>query len=256
MARQARERCESRVYHIVMRGINRQDIFCDEDDYQRFLITIERVKTDKFEVYGYCLMSNHVHLLIHEKSEEIPQIMKRIGTSYAWWYNLKYQRTGHVFQGRYASECVEDDGYLLTVIRYIHNNPVKAGMVRKPEDYCWSSIQAYYGRHENPICLTDVGFILGIFAEERAEAIRRFREHMKIEAQETCLDDKIKQRKTDSEVKAEIESMLNGESVMILRTIEKRKRNEILRRIKVVEGATQRQIARVTGLNQSIVFKA
>jgi putative transposase len=82
----------------VMRGINRQDIFYDEDDYQRFMGTLERLKTDKFEVYGYCLMSNHVHLLIREKSEEIPQIMKRIGTSYAWWYNRKYQRTGQVFQ--------------------------------------------------------------------------------------------------------------------------------------------------------------
>ena len=98
MARQARQRCENEVYHIVMRGINRQDIFYDEDDYQRFMGTLERLKTDKFEVYGCCLMSNHVHLLIREKSEEIPQIMKRIGTSYAWWYNRKYQRTGQVFQ--------------------------------------------------------------------------------------------------------------------------------------------------------------
>jgi REP element-mobilizing transposase RayT len=126
MARQARQRCDNGVYHIVMRGINRQDIFYDEDDYQRFMGTLERLKTDKFEVYGYCLMSNHVHLLIHEKSEEIPQIMKRIGTSYAWWYNRKYQRTGHVFQGRYGSECVEDDEYLLTVIslrvKSFHNN--------------------------------------------------------------------------------------------------------------------------------------
>ncbi|HBQ28462.1 transposase [Peptococcaceae bacterium SCADC1_2_3] len=256
MARQARERCESGVYHIVTRGINRQDIFCDQDDYQRFLGTLGRVKTDKFEVYGYCLMSNHIHLLIHEKNEEIHQIMKRIGTSYAWWYNRKYQRNGHVFQGRYRSECVKDDGYLLTVIRYIHNNPVKAGMVSKPEEYCWSSIQAYYGRPENPIGLTDDGFVLGIFAEERTEAIHRFHEYMKMEIQDTCLGDGIKQRKPDGELKAEIEAMLNGAPVTILRTIEKQKRDEILRRVKVIEGATQRQIARVTGLSQNMVFKA
>jgi len=89
----------------MTRGINRQDIFCNQDDYQPFLGTLGRVKTDKFEVYGYCLMmSNYAHLPIHEKSEEIHQIMKRIGTSYAWWYNRKYQRTGHVFQFRYGSE--------------------------------------------------------------------------------------------------------------------------------------------------------
>ena len=78
MVRKARERCESGVYHIVTKGINRQDIFCDQDDYQRFLGTLGRVKTNKFEVYGYCLMSNHVHLLIHEKGEESHQIMKHI----------------------------------------------------------------------------------------------------------------------------------------------------------------------------------
>jgi len=156
MARQARERCESGVYHVVTRGINRQDTFRDQDDLQPFLGTLGRVKTDKFEVYGYCLMSNHVHLLIHEKSEEIHQIMKRI----------------------------------------------------------------------------------------------------KMEIRDTCLDDEIKQRKTDGEVKVEIEAMLNKEPVTILRTIEKQKRDEILRRIKVIEGATQRQIARVTGLDENMIFKA
>jgi REP element-mobilizing transposase RayT len=174
MARQARERCESGIYHIVIRGINRQDIFCDQDDYHRFLETLERVKADSFEVHGYCLMSNHVHLLIHEKSEEVHRIMKRIGTSYAWWYNRKYQRIGHLFQGRYKSECIQDNEYLLTVIRYIHNNPVKAGMVSKPEDYFYSSVQAYYGRPEKLVGLTDVGFILGIFDKERSEAMLRF----------------------------------------------------------------------------------
>jgi putative transposase len=218
--------------------------------------TLERLKTDKFEVYGYCLMSNNVHLLIHEKSEEIPQIMKRIGTSYAWWYNRKYQRTGHVFQRRYGSECVENDEYLLTVSRYIHKNPVKAGMISEPEDYSWSSIQAYYGEYEDPTGLTDTSFILVIFAEEQTEAIRRFREQLKMEIHETCLDDEINPRKTDGEVKAEIEAMLNGKAVTTLQLMEKQKRNEILRRSKVIEGVTQRQIARVSGLNQNIVFKA
>ena len=180
--------------------------------------------------------------------------MKRIGTSYAWWHNRKYQRTGHVFQGRYGSECVEDDKYLLTVIRYIHKNPVKAGMISEPEDYRWSSIQAYYDEHEEPTGLTDTSFILVIFAEEQTEAIRRFREHMKMEIHETCLDDEIKPGKTDGEVKAEIEAMLNGKPVTTLQLMEKQKRNEILRRSRVIEGATRRQIARVSGLNQNIVF--
>jgi len=200
-------------------------------------------------------MSNHVHLLIHEKSEEINQIMKRIGASYAWWYNRKYDRTGHLFQGRYRSECVEDDEYLLTVIRYIHNNPVKAGIVGRPEDYRWSSIQAYYSRPEESIGLTDVGFILGILAKERTEAIYRFREHMKIKNQDICIEEEIKQRKTDSEAKAGIEALLNGDPLTVLQTVEKKERDEKLRQIKAIEGITQRQIARITGLSQNIIFK-
>lgn len=256
MARPARQRSQSGTYHIVMRGINRQDIFYDDEDYQHFLEIIERVKTDRFEVFGYCLMSNHVHLLIHEKSEEISQIMKRIGSSYTWWYNRRYERTGHLFQGRYGSECVEDDRYLLAVIRYIHQNPAKAGIVSKAEDYRWSSIHAYLGRYEYPKGLTDVDFILGLFAPERARAIRRFRDYMKTETQETCLDNEVKPRKTDDEVKQEIETILDGTPVSALQSMEKTKRDELLRRIKAIEGATQRQIARVTGLSQNVVFKA
>lgn len=256
MVRHARERSESGIYHVVMRGINQQDIFCDEEDYQQFTATVKRVKADRFELYGYCLMSNHIHLLIHEKSEGISQAMKRIGTSYAWCYNQKYFRTGHLFQGRYKSECVEDDAYLLTVIRYIHNNPVKAGVVSKPEDYRWSSIHAYYGEYEYISGLTNAGFILDILAGVRTEAIRRFHAHMKKETNDICLDDERKPRKTDEEMRTEIEAGMNGISVMTLQNMEKQRRNELLRRIKTIEGATIRQIARVTGLNQSIVFKA
>ena len=182
--------------------------------------------------------------------------MKRIGSSYAWWYNRKYQRTGHVFQGRYGSECVEDDGYLLTVIKYIHKNPVQARMVSEPEDYHWSSIKAYYGKTEYLPGLTDIGFILGILANEHTEAVKRFREHMKIEIQDICLDDVIKKGKPDEEVMAEIEAILGGRPATTLQTMGKQERNDILRQSKRIKGATQRQIARVTGLNQNIVFKA
>lgn len=257
MARRARRQAESGIYHVVMRGTNRQDIFYEEEDYWRFLRAIARTKPDNnYDLYGFCLMTNHVHLLIHEKEEPVAKTMQRIATRYAWWYNQKYERSGHVFQGRYGSECVEDDEYLLTVIRYIHNNPVKAGIVTQPEDYRWSSINAYYGRHQYPAGLTDTGFILGIVAPESANAIRRFREFMNMENQDTCLEDEIKLRKTDDELKAEIEEILKGDPVTALHSMKKRERNELLRQIKAIEGATQRQIARITGLNQSMVFKA
>lgn len=257
MARQARQQCESGVYHVVLRGINRQDIFYDEEDYQRFLETLATKKSEKqYELYGYCLMSNHVHLLLRENNDSIARIMSRIGTSYAWWYNRKYDRSGHVFQGRYGSECVEDDAYLLTVARYIHNNPIKANLVIAPEDYRWSSIHAYYGSRNYPCIITESDYILGIMHEKRTEAIQVFRTFMQQENDDQCLDNQIKTRKTDGEVKAEIEALMNGEPIGKLSGLEKTKRKEILQQIKGSEGVTQRQIARVTGISQSIVFKA
>lgn len=96
------------TYHVVLRGNNRQDIFYD-DDYQRLLEILAQKQSEKqFEVCPYCLMSNHVDILIREKDDKISRIMSRIGTSYAWWYNRNYCRSGHVFQGRYGSEGVED----------------------------------------------------------------------------------------------------------------------------------------------------
>src|SRR6266540_25731 len=135
MPRHAREKCESGIYHIILRGINRQSIFHDDEDYQRFIETMDRVKNpNKFELYGYCLMGNHVHILLHEQKDEIATIMKRVGVSYARWYNWKYDRVGHVFQDRYKSEVVEDERYLMSLLQYIHNNPVAAQIVTEPEE--------------------------------------------------------------------------------------------------------------------------
>ncbi|HBQ86342.1 MAG TPA: transposase [Syntrophomonas sp.] len=255
--RQPRKRSESGIYHIILRGINRQDIFYDDDDYRHFLETINQMKTDdQFGVYGYCLMTNHVHLLIRENTDTISRIMSRVGTSYAWWYNRKYGRSGHVFQGRYGSECVENNEYMLTVIRYIHNNPVKAGIVQEPREYRWSSIHAYYGTWEYPYGLTEPSFPLGIFNQDREKALLAFHEFMNQQNEDKCLENETKQRKTDLEVKTEIEKLMNGDFIGMLQGMERIRRNEILRKAKKIDGASLRQISRVTGLSVDIVFKA
>lgn len=252
-----RKRSDSGVYHVVLRGINRQDIFFDHDDYQRFLETINNIKSDdQFWVYGYCLMTNHVHLLLRENVDTISRIMSRIGSSYAWWYNRKYGRSGHVFQGRYGSENVENYDYLLSVIRYIHNNPVKAGIVQEPEKYQWSSIHAYYGAREYPHGLSDAKFILEVIHQDRRRAIKAFREFMKQENEDKCLENETKYRKTDSEVKTEIEKMMTGEPIGRLQSMQKPERNDILRRVKEKEGISLRQISRVTGISVDIIFNA
>ena len=259
MPRRAREKSESGIYHVMVRGINRQDIFHDEEDYSQYLEAMNRAKIiSKFEIYGYCLMSNHVHLLLHEKEETISSVMKRIGVSYAWWYNKKYDRAGHVFQDRYKSETVETDEYLLSVLRYIHKNPVKAEMVVKPEKYKWSSCEAYYNQSEYPGELTNTAFILGIFAENEESARDRFKEYMKQENSDNkFLEIEIRlKKKSDESIYKEIQAILNGQSLAELQAMEKPRRDEVLRQMKNIKGATQRQIARITGIHQSIIFKA
>jgi REP element-mobilizing transposase RayT len=259
MPRIAREKSESGIYHIMVRGINRQDIFHDEEDYSQYLEAMNRAKSiGKFEIYGYCLMSNHVHLLLHEKEETMASVMKRIGISYAWWYNKKYDRVGHVFQDRYKSETVQNDEYLLSVLRYIHKNPVKDQMVLTPEQYKWSSCKTYINQSDYPGELTSTAFILGMFAEKTESARDRFREYMKQENSDNkFLEIEVRpNKKSDESIYKEIQTILNGQSLAKLQTMEKPGRDEILRQIKNIEGATQRQIARVTGINQSSVFKA
>lgn len=256
MPRYPRRKCETGIYHIMARGINRQDIFYDHQDYQRYLNTIARLKENRFDLYAYCLMSNHVHLLVHEKEEDISIIMKRIGTSFAKWHNNKYDRVGHVFQGRYRSEGVEDDLYLLGVTRYIHQNPVAAGITKKVEEYRWSSCRAYYGLSENPEGLTDTAFILDIFDRNEEKSRESFIEFMEEENEECYLEDEIVAKKSDDELQVEIIRILNGEPISVFKTMEKKQRDPILREIKNIEGVTLRQIARVIGINRNIIFRA
>ena len=127
MARLARERSNSGIYHVMVRGINRQSLFEDDEDRQRLIQTIGVYKSiSNYDLYGYCLMNNHIHLLMRETREPISQAIKRISSSYVHWYNLKYKRCGHLFQERFKSEVVETNAYFLTVLRYIHQNPIKA----------------------------------------------------------------------------------------------------------------------------------
>ena len=142
MPRQARALSESGYYHVINRGIGKQILFEDADDNQRFLDTLKRYSEEEhFELICYCLMENHFHLLVHTETG-LDRIMKRICCSYAYYYNEKYGRTGHLFQERYRSEAIKDDKQLLATVRYIHNNPQKAGICRR-EEYAWSSWREY-----------------------------------------------------------------------------------------------------------------
>ena len=113
MPRRAREKSITGIYHIMLRGIDKRDVFLDDEDRMQFIENIIKAKqVGKFELYGYCLMDNHIHMLINE-GEPIGITVKRITVGYVGWHNRKYERTGHLFQNRYTSEPVETESYLL-----------------------------------------------------------------------------------------------------------------------------------------------
>ena len=241
----------------MLRGANRQEIFHDEEDNVRFLETLERYKKkSKIKVYGWCLMDNHVHLLIEEGKEELSVTMKRIGVSYAWFYNSKYKTTGHLFQDRYRSENVESDAYLMTAIRYIHQNPVKAGIVKNPDSFKWSSCQGYYGKEYYPPYLLDSTLILGVFSEDQKTGIKKFKEYNEMENQDKFIDDEVRKRLSDDEAREEINKAIIGYKIANIKSLPKSQRDEIVGRIKKIEGITQRQISRIIGMSLSLVNRA
>jgi REP element-mobilizing transposase RayT len=126
----------------MLRGINKQGILIDDEDREWFLrcvVTVKRLSGCR--VLAYCLMTNHIHLVIRTGEENVGQVMKRIGVRYASWHNRKYGRVGHLFQDRFKSRPVDDDTYLITLLRYVWNNPVEAGIVRYAHQYKWSSVR-------------------------------------------------------------------------------------------------------------------
>ncbi|RCX07389.1 REP element-mobilizing transposase RayT [Anaerobacterium chartisolvens] len=179
MPRQARVKGEFSTYHVIHRGNERKNIFLCDSDKLRFLETLERMKSKYgFLVHAYCIMDNHVHLLINDNGNDISQIIKSINISYAYYFNHTYKRCGHLFQDRFKSERVDDDNYLLEVSRYIHNNPVKAGMASDPSEYKWSSCGVFTGSVKDSKGLVDKGRILDFVSNNRSVAVRSYIEYV------------------------------------------------------------------------------
>ncbi len=177
MARGMRVEVEGGLYHVITRGVDRQDIFHDERDQAKFLAMMAQQKLKlPFYLYAYCLMSNHIHLLIGRRVDDIGRIMQRLLTGYAQYYNRRYGRVGHVFQGRHRAILCQSDPYLAELVRYIHLNPVRAKMVSRAEQYPYSSHGEYIGTVGKGI--VDVDPVLRRFGRPRAVARERFIEHV------------------------------------------------------------------------------
>jgi len=175
MARKPRIHFPGALYHVITRGNRRQGIFLDEKDLKTFLSYLSEYKCRyPFKLYAYALMKNHIHLLIEVEEMPLGRIMQSILFRYTRYFNRRYGEVGHLFQGRYKAIVCDKDAYLLELVRYIHLNPVRAKMVKGPEDYAWTGHLSYLGKEKNHLIVEDL--VLNQFSDNRSSAIRRYRQ--------------------------------------------------------------------------------
>ncbi len=166
MARSLRLSFEDAVYHITARGNRKENIFYSDEDRKTFLNKMnETFEKFSFRCYAYCLMDNHYHLFLKTPHANLPDGMHQLNATYANWFRTKYKLAGPVFRGRYKSILVDEDSYALTLSAYIHLNPVRAGLVKFPGEYMWSSFLDYLGKRKPLIKRLDTSFILNQFGD-------------------------------------------------------------------------------------------
>ena len=243
----------------MLRGNERKPVFLDEEDKNKFVkIMLQKRETTTSKLYAYCVMDNHVHMAIHEieSGQPLDVLMKRIGISYAVYFNKKYKRVGHVFQDRFRSEVIEEEDYLLSVIRYIHQNPVKAGLPAGKE-YAWSSYSWYMGHSRQGPLLPEMESILDMLSLERISAIKQFRSFHAEEEQQIFAE-----METEGKTEYDVESILVKFLSMHKLTKEELKRKEnrslaanLVRDLARVPQLSGRQIGELTGLNREMVRK-
>ena len=250
MPRTARKRSSKQIYHVMLRGINKQQIFYDKEDYQFFAGLLERYKEPcGYQLYAYCLMGNHVHLLIQEGNETtLGDVFRHIGSAFVYWYNIKYDRVGHLFQDRYKSEPVEDEAYLLTVFRYILMNPVKAGFCSAPEQYPYSSAAEYLKGTKG---ITDTSMIMGMLDE------KGLKKYINQKNDDQCMEmnETIRKRVTDEEAKGMINKELGSLMPSIGKAKERKELNASINRL-IHSGISIRQLSRLTGISKKVIESA
>lgn len=175
MARPLRIQYKGAWYHVMNRGGARQKIFCSDKDYQLFLDLLEEsVDLWDIRIHAFSLLPNHYHLMIETPHGNLSRAMRHIDGVYTQRFNRSWKRDGHLFRGRYKSLLVEEDAYLVELLRYIHLNPVRAGLVRRPQDDPWTSHGVYLGRKGFEWLSTSR--LMGYFGKRRSKARRKLHE--------------------------------------------------------------------------------
>ena len=251
MPRKPRAISSTGIYHIILRSVNQHIIFEDDSDYQKFLFILSDCKTNfDIDIYAYCLMDNHIHMLLHSSAEDLSSFFQSFETRFVRWYNKKYERSGHLFQDRFFSAAIESSAKYLSTLTYIHNNPVKASICRFPSEYRWSSYNAFYGQ-KNPLINVSrsydiagskdsllVYFANVNFTSDSSDSVDEISDPRKFISDKNAL--KIFQKITQLSSTSEADNL------------NKPLRNEYIRKLRK-EGLTVKQVARLMNVSPATV---
>lgn len=248
--RSARARGKTDVYHIVARGVGRQIIFEDDCDRLCYLRLLgQELEAREGELFAWCLMDNHVHLLFRLELDELSKLVRAVNSSYAIYFNKRHDRVGHLFQGRFSSEPVDSEPYLLMVIRYIHQNPVRAGLCETCDSYRWSSYHSHISGEKDAVPVArDV--IIDLFG-----GIGGFVEfHASLDESVACLDVNRGGRRflEDGEARLVATSVLGDVRLEEVASLPRPRRDAAIR-LMLAARLSIRQVERLTGVSRGIV---
>ena len=262
MPRQQRQTSGTGIYHVMLRGINHQDIFEDREDYWKFLRLLRQQTFPEDNqgkplpphciIYAYCLMPNHVHLLIRELDEGISAPISSISIAYAQYFNKRYEHSGHLFQDRFKSEPVNDMTYFVTLLRYIHQNPIAAGIAPDVRHYPWSSWCEY---QTDMMCIIPICTTQHVFARLSAEDLTALvNEPLSKTLKILDFDNEMAIRLTDDKVREFLLTACGVANVVDIQHYPKETRNDIIKQLRDY-GASIRQITRIIGISEGIIRK-
>lgn len=235
-------------YHVINRGVEQRVVFAEEEDYRYFEeLLCSYAKSYGITIHNYCLMSNHYHLLVEIAQENLSKFMRQLGMNYAIYFNKKQKRSGHLWQGRFKSWYVTDEAYLYTLMLYIEQNPLKAGLVKEAEAYPYSSAHYFLGIDNTPECLRH-SWILQHYGRD-TEAIRAFL-HSRVDASQ------LQEMKRASSLVEAPNPVRKPDIARLQKLLSKAKdtkeRNSLILQA-YEEGYSQHKIAEVLGLAQPTV---
>lgn len=256
MPRTSRRLSNSKVYHIILKGIDGQTIFYDDQDKKFFLKQISITKKEfNYNIYAYCLMVNHVHLVIRSEDALLATLMKSLQVRYVNYFNKKYKRTGTLMQNRFKSKNVENIEYFLKVCRYVHRNPENAGIM-KTQDYEWSSYKEYMGKER----IIDKRALLYYFNNDMESLKKYTLEKDNVEEINSFVEYEMIDKLVDDQLIHYIMNKFNIDNVQdipsFFKNRSKEELEEILKKISNINGINITQVARITRLGRRIIEKA